>query len=149
MPVGVIDILEVVDVNKDEAERLMRAGRTTHFVCDGFVHFAAVRKSRQLVGLRNQFQFLVGLFQILGTFLDFLFQDFSMGIQFFNLALDGVVHGIERVAQLTQFVCAVAHVDFVDIEVPFTNLADVPGHAVQRKSKRIEHPCGDKEDYQN
>ena len=101
MTVSVVDVLEMVNIDKDEAEWLVRALRTPDLVCNRLVHFAAVWKPGEFVCLRNAFELLVRQFQILSAFADFLFKDFPMGVQFLDLPLDSAVHGVERDAQLT------------------------------------------------
>ena len=144
--VGVVDVLEVVNVDKDKAERLVGALYASDFVRNRLVHVAAVRESRQLVGLGNQVKFLVGFFQVLGAFADFLFQNIPMGIQLADLALDGAVHDVERLAQLTDFVVACSDINFLDVHVTLGNLLDVQDKLVHRNAQDVEHPCSDNQD---
>ena len=146
MAVGVVDVLEVVNVDKDKAERLVGALHASDFVCNRLVHVATVRESRQFVSLGNQVEFLVGFFQVLGAFTNFLFKDIPVSIQFANLTLDGAVHYVECLAQLSDFVVASSDIDFRDVQVALGNLLDVQDKLVHRNAQDVEHPCSDNQD---
>ena len=62
MPVGVVHVLEMVDIQEDDAERFFESLCSVHFFFDGPVHIAAVRKLREFIGSRNDVEFLVSLF---------------------------------------------------------------------------------------
>ena len=69
-----------------------------------------------------------------------------MSIQFANLTLDGAVHYVECLAQLSDFVVASSDIDFLDVQVALGNLLDVQDKLVHRNAQDVEHPCSDNQD---
>ena len=145
MAVGVVHVLEMVDVEEDKANRLARPETSDPFFLDGLVHVAAVGEARQFVSPGNQVEFPVGLFEFLGALLNFMLKHFPVRIQLRNLALDGVVHDVEVLREDADFVLPVADVDVRSFHVAFRNFDGVLDKAPHREDQLAVQPVRDEE----
>ena len=132
MTVSIVHVLEVVDVDKDNAEVLSQTACAVDFFFNRLVHVATVRQLREFVGSRNDVELLVSLFEFVGTFLDFSFKLFSMVVEFLNLPLDHLVHLVEYLGESADFVLTTLGVELFDVQVTFGNLRNVVNQVVKR-----------------
>ena len=142
MAVGIVDILEMVDVDKDDAERLSGTVGTFHFFFDGLVHVATVRQLREFIRSRNDIQLLIRLFKLVSTFFDFFFEQIPVFVQFFNLPFDSRVHLVEHFGESPDFVLTSLGLEFLDVEVSFCNLRNVINQVVQWLTDNQNLPKG-------
>ena len=149
MSVGVVHILEMVDVDKDDAKCLSKAVCSVDFLFNRPVHITAVRQLRQFIRSRNQIQFFISLFKFVSAFLDFFFKQFSVLVQFFDLSLDGRVHLVENSSEAADFVLAAFGLEFTNVEVPFGNLGNVVNQVVQRLTDNQDLPKRHEQDGDN
>ena len=104
------------------------------------MHVTTVWQLRQFIRSRNQVKLFVSLFELVGAFLDFFFQQFSVCVQFFNLPLDCCVHLVEYFGEASNFILAALRLEFSNIEIPFGNLGDVVNQVVERLTDNQDLP---------
>ena len=69
----VVEILEFVDVRKEERKFALGSVKPRNFVTDLFADITTVRKLGELVGSGNHFEPVIGLGEFFGTLVDFVF----------------------------------------------------------------------------
>lgn len=63
MPVSVVELLKVIDVDHDDAEGLIDAGQTPPFARENFIERTAVGDACHPIHARDAFQRVAGVFE--------------------------------------------------------------------------------------
>ena len=113
------------------------------------MHIAAVRQLRELIGSRNQIQLLVSLFELVGAFFDFFFEQFPVRVQLLNLSLDRRMHLVEDLCKSSDFILTAFGLEFTNVEIAFGNLRNVVNQVVERSTDNQDLPKRHEQDGDN